>query len=95
MKGDWQTSAMKDLFQVISKLKNASEAAAFMRDVATIDEITIMSKRWQAARMLQKKMPYRSIAETTGLSTTTVSRVAHWLHHGEGGYKRVLEKTRK
>ena len=95
MKKNWKTSAMKDLFQIISKLKNSSEVSAFLRDVATIDEITIMSKRWQAAQMLQKKIPYREIAKQTGLSTTTVSRVAYWLQYGEGGYKKALKKLKK
>ena len=29
---------------------------------------------------------------TTGASTATVTRVAQWLHHGEGGYRAVLKR---
>ena len=39
-----------------------------------------------------EKIPYREIAKT-GASTATITRVAHWLHHGMGGYKLILERT--
>ena len=46
-----------------------------------------MAHRWQVARLLEQGLPYLEIAERTGASTTTVTRVAHWLRHGEGGYR--------
>jgi len=52
-----------------------------------------MAHRWQVARLLEQGLPYLEIAERTGASTTTVTRVAHWLRHGEGGYRRALDRT--
>ena len=46
-----------------------------------------MAHRWQVARLLDRGLPYLEIAEKTDASTTTVTRVAHWLRHGEGGYR--------
>lgn len=90
-KSNWKTASMKTLFEAISKLENQADIADFMRDVATITELTEMAKRWEAVLLLQEKMSYRNISEKTGLSTTTVSRVAYWLNNGTGGYKKAIE----
>ena len=52
-----------------------------------------MTHRWQVARLVEAGLPYQAIAAQTGASTTTVTRVAHWLRHGEGGYRLALERT--
>ena len=46
-----------------------------------------MAHRWQVARLLEEGLPYLEISRRTHASTTTVTRVAHWLRHGEGGYR--------
>lgn len=84
-----------DLFKAILSLKSVEEAEDFFRDLCTIDEIKAMSERWQIAKLIYKGMSYRKIAEKLGVSTTTVSRVALWLNHGEGGYESVLDKLPK
>ena len=45
------------------------------------------------AKLLEEGLPYLEIAERTGASTTTVTRVAHWLRHGEGGYRLALDRA--
>ncbi len=52
-----------------------------------------MAHRWQVARLVDAGLPYQAVATQTGASTTTVTRVAHWLRHGEGGYRLALERT--
>ena len=52
-----------------------------------------MAHRWAVARLLERGLPYLEIAERTGASTTTVTRVAHWLKHGEGGYRAALDRA--
>ncbi|MBI5254554.1 hypothetical protein HY932_02100, partial [Candidatus Falkowbacteria bacterium] len=47
-----------------------------------------------AVQLIAKKMPYREVTKNTGLSTTTITRIAHWLYHGEGGYKTALIRAR-
>ena len=53
-----------------------------------------MSERLQVVKQVESKIPYRKIAENTGASTATITRVAHWFHHGMGGYKLVLERLK-
>jgi len=74
-------------------LKDEKKLSAFMRDVATLSELTEMAKSWETVQLINKKKPYREISEKTGLSTTTISRVAHWLRNGKGGYELALKKN--
>ncbi len=95
----WKTPKLKRLAKAFLSLPEEAEMINFLRDLMTLDELDEISTRWQAAEMINKGTPYREIAEKTGLSTATVSRVAHWLKHGEGGYQAALyrknEKKRK
>lgn len=84
-----------ELYKAILKIKTVDEAKHFFRDLLTIEEIVEFSKRWQAARLLNQHQPYRQVAEKTGLSTTTVTRVANWLKNGSGGYRLILNRTKR
>jgi TrpR-related protein YerC/YecD len=84
---------MRDLFRAINSLKTEEETEAFFRDLCTLSELEAMAHRWQVARFLELELPYVEIAEKTGASTTTVTRVAHWLKHGEGGYQVALSRA--
>lgn len=88
----WKDPNMKDLFKAVLKLKTVGECERFFRDLCTLSELKAMTERWQVAKMANDKVPYRKIAAKTGASTATVTRVAHWLHHGEGGYQLVLKR---
>ena len=83
---------MRELFQAILKLKNTDECEKFFRDLCTLNELKSMSERWQVVQELNKNIPYRAIAQKTGSSTATITRVAHWLHHGTGGYQLMLHR---
>jgi len=95
MSEHWKNKQTTDLFKAILKLKNVKECEKLFRDLCTLEEIKEMSNRWKAVQLLNQKMPYREIAKKTGLSTTTVARVAHWLENGEGGYKLILKRFKK
>lgn len=83
----------KELFKAILKLKNLDEAISFFRDLLTIKEINDISSRFQQAKLLlQKKYSYQEIAKICQVSTTTVTRTAHWLYHGMGGYKLIFSR---
>ena len=88
------TKKASELFEAISSLKSAKECKAFLRDICTLSEIEAMVERFQVAKMLKNKVPYREISKKTGSSTATVTRVAHWLHHGMGGYNRALDRMK-
>ena len=84
---------MRALFEAILSLETRAETEAFFRDLCTLSELEAMAHRWEVARLLEQGLPYLEIAERTGASTTTVTRVAHWLRHGEGGYRSALAKS--
>lgn len=92
---DWRTIETRALFEAILVLEDVDEAAAFFRDLCTRRELEEMSHRWTVARLLDEGLPYREIAEQTGASTATISRINQWLQHGTGGYRRMLDKTRE
>lgn len=91
----WRTSETTNLFEAIRGLRTLEEAERFFRDLCTLAEIEAMTHRWQAARLLDEGLPYHEVARQTGASTTTVTRVAHWLRHGEGGYRLALDRQRR
>ena len=88
----WQTPETTELFEAIVRLETPAEAERFFRDLCTISELEAMAHRWQVARLLDEGLPYVAIAQRSGASTTTVTRVAHWLRHGEGGYRLALDR---
>ena len=88
----WRDSNIDDLCDALLVLRTRDEAAAFLRDICSLHELESLSHRWQAARMLDQGTPYARIASELHASTATVTRVAHWLRHGEGGYRLVLDR---
>jgi TrpR-related protein YerC/YecD len=91
-RGDWRDNSVEDLLRGFGLLRSDDERAAFLRDLCTLAEIQAMAHRLAAARLVDKGVPYAEVAERVGGSTTTVTRVAHWLRHGEGGYRLVLDR---
>lgn len=81
------------LFEAILKLENIEECYKFFEDVATINELKALSQRIQVAKMLKEKKIYTEIADVTGASTATISRVNKCLNYGEGGYRIVLDRV--
>lgn len=80
------------LFEGIMKLKDLDECYDFFEDLCTIPELKEMSRRMVAARMLRENKVYSEIAELTGLSTATISRVNRSLRYGNEGYSMVLDR---
>ncbi len=91
---NWNNPDTQKLFNAILALKTQDEAKRFFRDLLTEAEIVEFAKRFQAAQMLENNIPYSTIEKQTGLSSTTVARVAKWLNRGMGGYKLILERLK-
>ena len=87
-----QNVALDRLCRALAQLRDESELRDFVRDLCTPQEIIAMADRLQVAAMLADNgiRAYRQISASTGVSTATVTRVAHWLRNGSGGYRRVL-----
>lgn len=84
----------RSLCSALRSCKNEADLANFLRDVGTLSELQAWSERLEVARLLGKGLSYRQVAAQTGASTTTVTRVAHFLENGEGGYRHVLNVHR-
>ena len=82
----------ENLVAAFTQTDNAQDMANLLRDLLTPAEIEEFANRLEIARLLvEGKKSYLKIAEEVGTSTTTVTRVAQWLHDGCGGYKKLLE----
>lgn len=93
-----RTEAVDHLFEAILTLENKEECYTFFQDVCTINELLSLSQRYEVAKMLREKKTYLEIAEKTGASTATISRVNRSLNYGCDGYDMVfsrLENTDK
>lgn len=83
---------LDSLFEAVLSLKDKEECSCFFEDLCTISEIKSMCQRFEVARMLDKDIIYTEIAEKTGASSATISRVNRCLNYGSGGYRAVLDK---
>ncbi len=81
------------LFKCIVEIDNTEDCKHFLEDLCTMSELSEMSRRIKAARMLREGSVYSDIAAQTGLSTATISRVNRCLKYGNDGYKNVLDKV--
>jgi TrpR-related protein YerC/YecD len=89
---DWRTTEVDELIDAILRLEDADEAAAFLRDLCTLGELRDLSQRWAVVRRLEAGEHYAAISRETGASTATITRIASWLNHGEGGYRAALDR---
>tara|TARA_B100000965_G_C19316880_1_gene637004 strand:+ start:42 stop:326 length:285 start_codon:yes stop_codon:yes gene_type:complete len=86
------TKIENELFKAIISIDSMKECKNFFYDLCTPSEIEEFSTRWLIVKLLSKKKPYRQIALETGVSTTTVGRVARYMKYGHDGYNTVLNK---
>ncbi|MCI5546689.1 MAG: YerC/YecD family TrpR-related protein [Clostridiales bacterium] len=86
---------LKLLTEVLLSLKTEDEARSLLSDLCTIREMQDLGQRLEVARLLRRQMTYSDIAQQTGASTATISRVNRCLVYGAGGYRTVLERLEK
>jgi TrpR-related protein YerC/YecD len=72
--------------------RTPEELRAFLRDLCTPAELQAMADRWAVVECLQKDLPYREIHRITGVSITTIGRVARYLAAGNGGYSLAVKR---
>jgi TrpR-related protein YerC/YecD len=83
------------LFAAVLTLKSVDECRAFFRDLCTPAELQAMADRWAVVEWLQKGLPYREIHRLTGVSVTTIGRVARCLADGNGGYQVAASRQQR
>jgi TrpR-related protein YerC/YecD len=77
------------LCAAILELQTVEECRSFFRDLCTPAELQAMADRWAVVELLERGLPYREIHRQTGVSVTTIGRVARYLVAGNGGYRAV------
>lgn len=87
-----KTESIDFLFEAILCLKNKEECYTFFEDICTINELLSLTQRFEVAKMLREEKTYLEIAEKTGASTATISRVNRSLNYGNDGYDMVFER---
>ncbi|MBR5968763.1 MAG: TrpR YerC/YecD [Lachnospiraceae bacterium] len=90
-----QTKEVDRLFDAILTLETKAECAAFFEDLCTVGELLSMSQRLAVAGMLRQGRTYLEIAESTGASTATISRVNRSLAYGEDGYDIIFARLKE
>ncbi len=88
-----QANAEGALFEAINSLETLDECRNFFKDLCTPAELQALVDRWQVVEYLQQDLPYRKIHDLTGVSVTTIGRVARFLTDGFGGYQAAIERT--
>lgn len=89
-----RTKEVEELFDAILTLKDKEECFSFFGDLCTTNEILSFAQRYQVAAMLNNSQTYQDIAEKSGASTATISRVKRSLDDGNGGYDMVFERIK-
>ena len=79
------------LFRAVMSLEDVHECRNFFKDLCTPAELQALVDRWQVVELLEKDLPYRRINAMTGVSVTTIGRVARYLADGFGGYAAALQ----
>ena len=92
MANDWRTPETEALIEAVLRLDTRESAERFLRDLCTLCELHDMAQRWAVVRMLDAGLHYAEISKRTGASTATITRIASWLNHGEGGYRDMLDR---
>lgn len=88
------TPAVDQLFDAVLSLQSKEECYSFFEDLCTINELLSLSQRYEVASMLRDRKTYLEIAEKTGASTATISRVNRSLNYGNDGYELVFERVK-
>ena len=83
------------LFDAILSLETREECYDFFEDLCTVNELLSLSQRFEVAAMLKDGKTYLEIAEKTGASTATISRVNRSLNYGNDGYELVFDRMEK
>lgn len=87
-----QAEAEEALFEALICLESTDECRNFLKDLCTPAELQALVDRWHVVELLRQDLPYRKIHDLTGVSVTTIGRVARFLSDGFGGYEVALDR---
>jgi len=87
--------AAQSMYRALLTMQSPAEVRQFLLDLCTPAELEAMVDRWWVANLLTEGRSYREISEITGISVTTIGRVARFMDQGEGGYRIALQRMEK
>jgi TrpR-related protein YerC/YecD len=93
LSSDEELQAERSLYRAVLAVRDLDEAGRFFRDLCTPAELQALVDRWRVVGLLRDGLTYRQINERTGISVTTIGRVARYLSAGHGGYLAVAERV--
>ncbi len=88
-------AARSSLAEAFLVMRTAEEMRALLKDLTTPAELEALVDRWRVVKFLDEGRPYREIHDLTGVSVTTIGRVARFLEYGNGGYRHALERLKE
>ncbi len=86
------TDRLAGLVRALGALRTEDDIRHFLVDLCTPAELEAMADRWAVVPELAEGRAYRDIHDRTGVSVTTVGRVARCLALGAGGYRVAAER---
>jgi len=81
-----------EFYTMVSLLKSRDEVKEFFKDLLTLSEVVMVSRRLQAAKMLLEGFTCDEVSRKMKMGLTTISQVEKWLNNGFGGYKKVIRR---
>ena len=90
-----EVAAEDELFRALLSLRDIGECRAFFQDLCTPAELQALKDRWAVVEYLAEGLSYRQVHDRTGVSLTTISRVARFLGGDAGGYRIALKRLKK
>lgn len=90
-----EATTERELYRAMLTLSSSDELRAFFHDLCTPAEVQALSDRWAVVKLLQRDLSYREIHARTGVSLTTIGRVARSLTNGEGGYATAATRLKE
>lgn len=88
-------AARSSLAEAFLAMQSPDECRALLRDLTTPAELEALVDRWRVVKYIDQGMPYREIHARTGVSVTTIGRVARFLEDGNGGYRLALKRIKQ
>lgn len=89
-----RTQTVKDFLEAVLTLETVEECMEFFEDVCTVKEVQSIAQRFAVARMLRQGHTYAEVAQETGASTATISRVNRSLNYGNASYDKVFDRLK-
>lgn len=90
-----RTQTVKEFLEAVLTLESVDECMDFFEDVCTVKEVQSIAQRFAVAKMLRQGRTYAEVAQETGASTATISRVNRSLNYGNESYDKVFERLKK